>query len=127
MKKSYVDQCLERASLATEGPWMHIAEEVMNTTVHFVKAQKNSFCISIRTPTTIEPDAEFIAASRTDVVELAQRLKRACEALREAAEPWKGDNQFEYVFDDLMKLASELEAPLFQSEDKSILSRKEDK
>lgn len=55
--KPYADTCLERASMATEGPWKVIT------------------CKSLE-------DADFICEARTDVPELARRLKKACEALR---------------------------------------------
>jgi hypothetical protein len=114
--KTYADECLERASKATEGPWTR--EFIYIRSKDFPVADTADRCeadiatvrgwghlqykgekIAIEIQ---DANGEFIAHSRTDVVELARRLNRACEMLR--------DN------DDgtgiQIKLADELEASL---------------
>lgn len=92
MMTTYADRCLERASRATPGPWK--SEECITTEYdsngpdsnrgaspeyYNCVAYENSF--SVPDPRAIA-DAEFIAHARTDVEELAKRLKRACEEIR---------------------------------------------
>jgi hypothetical protein len=82
MKKTYADICLERAEKATSGPWkmsgsgfnLEVSSPKENLIIHSVNGHK-----AIRWH---EVDVEFIAHSRTDVPELARRLKRAVEYLR---------------------------------------------
>ncbi len=75
--KTYADQCLERAEKATKGPWK------AGHSYHF------------------EKNAEFIAHSRTDVPELARRLKKACDLLGALK---CGHYDTEWLADELEKL-----------------------
>lgn len=59
-----------------------------------------------------DTDAKFIAHSRTDVVELARRLKMACDVLRGIA----------IATNTPLEVVTELEAPLSQNKDNSDLS-----
>lgn len=80
MTKPYADTCLERADKATEGPWSTLEEE---NEVHAIKFVDNGGDPLHIAQWINEPEnAEFIAYARTDVPELAKRLKRALEALR---------------------------------------------
>lgn len=80
MTKSYADECLERAKKATEGPWSTLEEGDEVHAISFVEACGDPLHIALSTHT--EYDADFISHARTDVPELARRLKRACETLR---------------------------------------------
>lgn len=103
--KSYADECLERADKATEGPWtmagitierLEIASYGRGPCGVIHIASMNSRNVSSR-----ETDAEFIAHARSDVPELARRLKKACEYLRACG--YMVGNKY---------AAEELEAPL---------------
>lgn len=109
--KSYADICLERASRSTEGPWKY---DYGNWEVECDNFESDSYrdevCsvgsvrdgINGRTnPINPTDDAEFIAHARTDVPELARRLKWACNYLRTC--PESVDNL------DMKDLADELE------------------
>lgn len=87
MTKTYPDESLERAEKATEGPW----EASCDT----VSVPDQVICY------THNNDEEFIAHARTDVPELARRLKRACDFLR-----------FVDGTTTAINMAKELEAPL---------------
>lgn len=76
MTKTYADMCLERASKATEGPWGTVTYDGLN-----VIAKNNGLVCEVNRQ--FIPNARFIAHSRTDVVELATRLKRACEIIHD--------------------------------------------
>lgn len=90
--KTYADECLERAEKATEGPWKS------GVTYHH------------------EQNAKFIAHARTDVPELARRLKKACETIRELAgclewlNGWSKNLGTDPFVINLFKFADELEA-----------------
>lgn len=98
MSKTYADQCLERADKATEGPWNKVDDEY-GIRIPEVKGECEG-CIGWLKP-AYEEDAVFIAHARTDVPELARRLKRSIDIVR----------QFDYnrLFEDELR---ELEAPL---------------
>lgn len=112
MTKTYADTCLERASKATEGPWVWATLRqsgqwtycpALITAADPIRdvIEADSYTLSL-----LVTDAEFIAHSRTDVPELARRLNRACETLR--AMHFKNlspNSRFDV-------LADELEAPL---------------
>lgn len=94
-KPTYADECLARAEKATEGPW-----GVNNVSISADKGKRSIAIVTTPVDMTQPVDghgigvedytlhgvasinAEFIAHSRTDIVELATRLKRACEAMR---------------------------------------------
>jgi hypothetical protein len=111
MKKNYIEECLERANAATEGPWWVEPER-------YVKREDGSEVlidmeVAYGTQGDLsdtfnlydsynEKDYQFIA--HTDVVELAMRLKKACEALR------MDPSEDRYITQ--LELADELEAPL---------------
>jgi hypothetical protein len=80
MKQSYPDICLERAEKATEGPWK------LNWGNSCITDSTNSESI-IFDENCRKPDAEFIAAARTDVPELVRRLKKACVMLNQIGIP----------------------------------------
>lgn len=94
-KPTYADECLARASRATPGPWKANGNEV-----------KPIFCDCCA---WCSETAEFIAHARTDVVELAKRLKKACDELR-AAIP-RIEDGFMWYEKELLALAERLEAP----------------
>lgn len=97
MGKTYADLCLERAAKATEGPWkyqfvddcMGMArslscnnEDVDVDSEFWIWEQlyggddtRDSVKLTLET-------AQFIVHSRSDVPELARRLKKACDFLR---------------------------------------------
>lgn len=107
-KKSYADQCLERAEKATVGPWKSTWREDENRN----KKQIESTSSIVFGKSFILPhDAEFISHARTDVPELARRLKKACEALAKIAY-WKSDANVCCFPEDCYGLIDELEAPL---------------
>lgn len=77
MKKTYADHCLEMASLADEGPWTaqrSYADEYKKVIV------PSGYAVVID---VMPSDADFIAASRTYVPLLANKLKSAIEKLKE--------------------------------------------
>jgi hypothetical protein len=82
--KTYADQCLERAEKATEGPWSPLSDLIVG-------------CMD---------DSEFIAHARTDVTELARRLKEACDYLRLDCEVSGRD----HLLNCFCTIADELEA-----------------
>lgn len=85
--KTYIEQVLERAEAATEGPW-----SVGESRPHIILPSNNpdEYALAVcekwrrtsREDYPIEANALFIAHARTDVPELALRLKKAIEALR---------------------------------------------
>lgn len=103
--KTLSAQALELAGKATEGPWhvedldgiSSISDEVIiYSTDYDTTGVRNN------------EDAVFIAQSRTLVPELARRLERACEALRQAQQSLKY-----YSNADLdISILEELERPL---------------
>ncbi len=107
--KSYADICLERASKATEGPWSTLQEEHEVHAISFTDAAGDPLHIAQWIPQV--ENAEFIAHSRTDVVELANRLKRACEFLRMRRKQLMLTSQPGTAL-TYKELADELEAPL---------------
>lgn len=90
--KTYADKCLARAEKATKGAWtdgFHIGEvetsyqpDCCEDTVCGRIAILNSSGLC-RPSHQDEYDAEFIACARTDVPELANRLKRAIQAIKD--------------------------------------------
>lgn len=108
-KPNYIDQCLERAEKATEGPWKQIGNEVVSK-----NHEANIKCYGIALNQQLVNNSDFIAHARTDVPELARRLKRACLRLREKADTYshRGANVQHHLWDELRELADELEAPL---------------
>ena len=103
MTPTYADTCLSRAEKATPGPWVHEKDSLV------VRYPNNYRVCSIGSKYTTLEDLSFIAASPTMVVELATRLKRACEQLRHAANLFFDEEFIEsaYFFSEL---ADELEA-----------------
>jgi hypothetical protein len=74
---TYANKCLERAEKATKGPW-----SFRGWTVNAIY-DDDAFPLQVNTEfESAKQDAEFIAHARTDVPELARRLKKACESLR---------------------------------------------
>lgn len=71
-KKTYADECIERAVKATEGPWEYILDE------NWIDSNSglvvNPSCGNLDKGHRIT-NGEFIAHSRVDVPELARRLK----------------------------------------------------
>jgi hypothetical protein len=100
MKKTYADICLERAEKATEEPWLVKHHRSFGNLFRLDNPQTANQFVS-----QYEPNREFIAHSRTDVPELSRRLKKACEALREAEGRLHG-----YTDKTFGDLADELEA-----------------
>jgi len=89
---TYSDQCLERASKTTPGPWKYdygnwevecdnLESDAYRDAVCYVASIRDG--IYDRTnPVDPTDDAEFIAHARTDVEELAKRLNKAIYALK---------------------------------------------
>ena len=104
MKKTYADECLERAEEATGGPWSEYQYGVCSEKVYNSVNERLNICGEVK-----PRDAEFIAHSRTDVVELARKLKKACDRLRFAAKRFYFEG---YLMDALYfnQIAEELEA-----------------
>lgn len=85
MKPTYPDTCLERAAKATKGPWWLETEALSD--MFIAHGSKTDLSAQFDVLESYDKDDfDFIAHSRTDVVELARRLKRACEELRAYAE-----------------------------------------
>lgn len=90
MIKTFTQQVLERAEKATPGPWtpeygvsMRSAwsiENPMRRVALYLDGTKN---IALDEETSeVEENLEFIAHSRTDLVEACKRLERAIEELK---------------------------------------------
>lgn len=75
---SYADQCLQRAEKATEGPWTCSDIGSIHSPSGKPIQTGGPECES----ETCYANALHIAHGRTDVPELARRLKEAIEALR---------------------------------------------
>lgn len=102
MKKTYPDQCLERSEKATEGPWVTNGGSAIIATD--VCGQFGISSIRKKKPKR-KQDFTFIAHARTDVPELARRLKKACDALKDAY-------NLQLHPSNLQDIADELESPL---------------
>lgn len=72
--KSFADQCLERASLATEGPWRSVSDglRIKNVIASDQTIIRSGF----------PANSDFVAHAREDVPILALRLKEAIHYLR---------------------------------------------
>ena len=118
MKKTYADECLERAEKATEGPWTATSDweawavASLNAHTDVVGTLSRAYRIPSRKHLGCElRDADFIANARTDVPELARRLKRAIDLL------YGGSCELECKYEGLHpscgfhKELAELEAP----------------
>lgn len=79
MGMNYIDLCIERAEKATEGPWEYDGEDLLIPSTP--KEGKKCYGF-VAHDEQRQNDFPFIAHSRTDVPELARRLKKACEYLR---------------------------------------------
>jgi hypothetical protein len=112
-KKSFADTCLELSERATPGPWEKnrwnddcLIQEV-NDSTGWIKDYPDAYICKIGGwGYTMNGNAEFIAAGRQMLPELATRLNKACEALR-AASTFVIN---EYFKQNLNELAKELEA-----------------
>lgn len=106
-KRNYITECLERAEKATEGPW------AINHKYGQVWAPKSQLFISTETKITdtdYDDEVIFIAHARTDVPELARRLKKACEYLRGASDEFGKVSGYDCAEYDFAMAADELEA-----------------
>jgi hypothetical protein len=99
-KKSYPEICLERAEKATPGPW----KKDCNDDIHAFIEDEGDVCALLDAGFgyATSEDRQFIAAARTDVVELATRLRKAISLLRDY-----GD----YLLAEDIEIVNELEAP----------------
>jgi len=121
MKKPYADTCLERAEKAAYGPveWRSYPDNNRFILCHkdsptpyaLLQARGDKLCVpakddghSIEYITPEHGLAEFIAHARTDVPELARRLKLAIQSMKDVA---KYTNDFA-----LLNIAESLESPL---------------
>lgn len=104
--KTYIDECLERAEKATEGPWEAMFTFGSSDLPAAVEGPNRTLIVRIDEACSEQPsdDIRFIARARMDVPELARRLKKAIEALN-SQEGQFGIKLFE-------KLIRELEAPI---------------
>lgn len=109
MSQSYADLCIERAGKASEGPWKHesfqsgseyvgmrnaLPGRPFNPDHSDANGYMGAHMFLYNAPKFKESyellkveknnNAEFIAHARTDVPELARRLKSACDALRKS-------------------------------------------
>lgn len=109
MGLNYIDDCLERAQKATPGPWQQFSNTVEGTSCNYIESDRGW----VTTVFTGFKNADFIAHARTDVEELAKRLKKAIEACRtEAKLEAATAGPFGPFGEKWNKLADELEAPL---------------
>lgn len=85
-KKTYAEECIERANAATEGPWIVYKTDFADHPDGIKsKSEDDIICGSIQyeqSGINTKETAEFIAHSRVDVPELARRLQLACQELR---------------------------------------------
>lgn len=112
-RRTFADQCLDRAETATEGPWSTgvnkpwIVLPAVNMDEYAIAA-----CDRFRNNNELdyprEDNAQFIAHARTDVPELARRLKRACTLLRIIHEACRLDRAAQR---EVLAVLNELEAP----------------
>jgi hypothetical protein len=130
MTQSYADLCIERASKATEGPWKYIDREG-DYPSSWISASKTTGYDEEDEPHTevcklpssaygyecnFDNNGPFIAHAREDVpklanivkdlekenVELKNKLKKACEVIRDASVMLRNDK--------FIQIADELEA-----------------
>lgn len=113
MKKTYADECLERAERATKEPWIKwkghyeiVAGKVTENTRGCLRGKYKPICEMDDLGTNKMNNTKFIAHARTDVPELARRLKKACQILRDI------HPHFSFASKTMNDLADELEAPL---------------
>lgn len=107
--KTYAQTCLERAEKATEGPWRF---RIVNEETYLGNLPTPEIVNSSGIYPNTHADFELIAHSRTDVVELARRLEKATQSLRDiatelASVPWNIDND-----NSIERIIKELERPL---------------
>lgn len=85
--KTYIDEVIERASKATPGKWEDIYPNVDDGDIRVQVYHANKRNVVHDSDSVAwklkETDARFIAHARTDVVILAERLKRVIKYLRE--------------------------------------------
>ena len=101
---SYIDDILERASRATPGPWRNDCGngqvetedariEICNRVGNSARKEDVAYRFGVEVPNDVasllsfdnEDDMDFIAAARTDVVVLANRLRTALTILSKIA------------------------------------------
>ncbi len=121
MNRTYIDECLERAEKAFTDPPKLTHKSVQDKCPEckhpslFDGQCINNFCISyypsIPDRTQEKAYSEFIAHARTDVPELARRLKKAIAALQGAV-AIAAVNLDTLSASRYRSLADELEAPL---------------
>jgi hypothetical protein len=103
MKQTYPDLCLERASKASEGPWEFRAtkqsQDVDEGYFSYVRLSGKNGDRVLMADAGLISDLEFIVQARTDIEELGKRLKRACDALREAG--CQGCDGYDGIADEL--------------------------
>lgn len=78
--KTYAEICLARANASTTGPWVASLDHNEWPKIIGVKGHCEG-CVGWLAP-YLDEDAEFIAHARTDVPELAIRLKTAIEIIK---------------------------------------------
>lgn len=76
--KTYADTCIERAEKAPSGPWRDDKGTL------FMPSGECFYLRCLPFDSTYQNIMQLIAHARTDVPELARRLQRACEVLRDA-------------------------------------------
>lgn len=100
MKKTYIDECLERANAAYPGPWEWIIDNKSHSTTLNSNYKDDPYFASIDESLILDdgssngeyqpvidsdsPNGIFIKHSRTDVPELCMRLKLAIEAIKQS-------------------------------------------
>ena len=122
MAKSYIDQILERAEKATEGPWDVEYGVSMRTAWAFMSRKSREYILRLdggenckidEETGQVEETLEFIAHARSDVPELARRLIRACDELRRTGIEFRrlGDydsaNAYSMIADELEAMPEE--------------------
>lgn len=109
MTKSYADSCIEIASHATEGPWVFDTDCDVFAGKQDESGEFEKRVCTMPYSADYHADLKFIAHSRTDVVELARRLKKACEELRLSCITFRRCGQYdEAILNE--RIANELEA-----------------
>jgi hypothetical protein len=114
MKKTFADECLELAEKATPGEWRidqtysdSRPDAVTLSPGYWFSPGNYSKAMDERCNDQTQRNAQFIAAARTMVPELARRLKLACDELRSAVPNELIRNQ-----PALIEFIDSLEAPM---------------
>jgi hypothetical protein len=116
-KKTFADICIDRSERATDGPWEAISDlpswavASLSAQTDVVSTVNRKYRVPYRTNLGCDiNDADFIAQARTDVPELARRLQKAINKLREVDMELSAGNYYVEHDGSHRRLADELEA-----------------